>query len=51
MKPKTEIEIEYLIKVLKQEQARGATKVILAGIATVYTNDGNSVIITTERQF
>lgn len=50
---KNEIQIEDLIQALIKEKERGATRVILAGKASLYTlKNGNesNVIFTTENQ-
>lgn len=46
----SEIEIEELIEILKAQQTRGATKVMLHGSATLITNEGNTVIMRTVEQ-
>lgn len=42
------IDIEDIISRLKEEQKKGATVVGYKG--TLFTNNGNSIVITTEKQ-
>lgn len=50
MRPNYSIDIDKLIRHLEDEKARGATKVILWGIATLISDRNNNVILTTEPQ-
>ena len=44
------IPIDELIARLEQEKERGATEVTLTKNATLLTNEGNSVVLTSQKQ-
>ena len=50
MRANNTIDIDRLIRYLKEEKALGATNVTLWGTATLISDHNNSVIITTEQQ-
>ncbi len=50
MNPHLTITIDKLIQYLQEEKQFGATTVTLSGRATLYTDHGNSVMMTTEPQ-